>query len=210
MTSALSQVGPGQGHRLVAGHAVDHLTQRQDRRVHILGHHVRVAAVQPVVEVVPHPAVPHRAADHTRQQRHAVGGQEPARLGEQRELVAPVAEHLVDDACDGADRRHRLAVGHGKPAADVDDPSRRAERIADVGDEVQGAAQCFSPRLDGRSLAADVKAEAGEADSGGQYVLDDQFRVSGMNAELRRQIRFRRRITEREPHQDVDVRRAGP
>ena len=67
------------------------------------------------------------------------------------------------------------------------------------------AAQCFSLRLDGRSLAADVKAEAGEADSGGQYVLDDEFRVSGINAELRRQIRLRRRVTEREPHENVDV-----
>ncbi len=49
------------------------------------------------------------------------------------------------------------------------------------------------------------KLKPREADPGGQHVLDDQFRLGGVDAELRRQIRFRRRIAERETHQDVDV-----
>jgi hypothetical protein len=154
MTSALSHGRPGQHHRLVVADAVDDLTQRQDRRVHILRHHVRVAAVEPVVEVAPHPTVPHGAGDHTGQQRHADGNEESAGLGHQCEIVSPVAEHLVDDGSDVTDR-----VAHGEATADVDDPSRHIERLADVDDEGEGAAQGFSVRLGVGGVGAELRRQ---------------------------------------------------
>ena len=147
MTSALSQVGPASVDRLAVPVAVEDLAQREDRRVHVLGHHIGVAAVYPVVEVVPIAPVAHGTADHAGQQRHAVGGKDPTGLGQQREFVAPVTERLVDDVCDRADRRHLLAIAHRKATADIDDFGCDAERFVDVGDKLQCAAQRSAVRL---------------------------------------------------------------
>ena len=52
-----------------------------------------------------------------------------------------------------------------------------------------------------------MEAEALEPDSGGDDVLDQQFRLGRVDTELRRQVRLRGRIRERQPHQDPDVGR---
>ena len=65
--------------------------------MHVLSHHIRVTAVEAVVEVVPQSAVTHAGADDAGQQRHAVRGQITPRLGQQCELVPVVAERVIDD-----------------------------------------------------------------------------------------------------------------
>ena len=91
--------------------------------------------------------VAHGAAHHAGQQRHAVGGKDPTRLGQQGELVAPVTERLVDDRL----RSRRSAASprdsYRKAAADVDDLGCDAERFVDVGDKIQRAAQRSAVRL---------------------------------------------------------------
>ncbi len=162
MTSALSQVGPGEGDRLEETASVVELSQRQDRRVHVLRHDVGVAAVQPVVEVVPELAVSFRASDDAGEQGHAVRDQEAPWFGQQREIVPGAAELVVDDVGDRVEVRHVVAVADWESAADVDDAAAHAERLLDMRDEVEGAAQRRPIRLDRRALAADVKAEPRE------------------------------------------------
>ena len=96
----------GQRHWLATAGSFDNLAHRHDPRVHILGHHVRIAAVDAVVEVVPHPTVTHGAADHAGQQRHAVGDQKSAWFGQQGEFVAPVAENIIDDGGERSPMTH--------------------------------------------------------------------------------------------------------
>ena len=83
-----------------------------------------------------------------------------------------------------------------------------AEAVADVRGQLERGAQRRAVGLDRRALAADVEAEAGELHSRGDDVLDEQLRLGGVGAELRRQVRLGGRIAERQPHQDLDV--AGP
>ena len=71
--------------------------------------------------------------------------------------------------------------------------------------EIDRRAQGGAVRLDRRTLAAHVKAEAAEADSRGKYVFDQQFRVGRFGAEFARQIRFDVCVAERQPHQDPDA-----
>ena len=158
--------------------AVVHLTQREDRWVHILGQHIGVAAVHPVVEVVPGAAVPQRGAHHTGEQRHRVRGQEPAGLGHQGELPPPVAEDVVDDGADRLDAGHRLAVVDRESAADVDHPGAHVEGALDVVDQFECLAQRGPIGLDGRALATDVETEARESNSSREDVLDDQVRLA--------------------------------
>ncbi len=55
------------------------------------------------------------------------------------------------------------------------------------------------------ALAAHVEAEAAEPNPRRQHMLDQEFGVGRFDSELRRQIRFRRRVAERQPNQDLDV-----
>src|SRR6185312_5750492 len=118
---------------------------------------------------MPHLAVALRGADDAGEQRHTVRGQEPSRLREEREVVTRRAQRAVDDIGDRVDGGHRLAVGDGEPAADVDDAAVHAEALADVRDQVQGAAQRRAVGLRRRGLTADMEAESGEL----RYHRDD-------------------------------------
>ena len=175
--------------------------------MHVFGHHVGVAAVDPVVEVVPHLAVALRGADNAGEQRHTVRCQIPSRLGEECEVVTGRTQRAVDDVSDRVDGGHRLAVGDGEAAADVDHATVHTEALADLRDDVQGAAQRRAIGLRRRVLAANVEAEPGELHTRGHDVLDVQLGVGRLHAEFRREVGLRSRITERQPHQQLDVGR---
>ena len=55
-----------------------------------------------------------------------------------------------------------------------------------------------------------MKTEPGELHPGGDHVLDEQLRIGGVGAKLRRQVRLGRRIAERRLDEHFDVRGPRP
>ena len=70
-------------------------------------------------------------------------------------------------------------------------------------------AQCRPIRLGSRALAADVKAEPRELHAGGNHMLYQQFGVARLHSEFRREVRLGRWVSERQPHEQLDVGRSA-
>ena len=162
--------------------------------------------VHAVVDVVAALAVADGLADHLGHQRGGGGHQEPARLGEDFDVLREEPVELGVDASGQLAKRLTLAVvGGGEAAADVEQFQLVAALLGLVEDarrQVQG----LHVVLEIGGLAADVEAQPLDDQPGVVGGLDQVHRLARGGAELRRQLDHRPGVGHADPQGQAGVR----